>query len=75
VTIGAFEDLGYSVDYERADAYRLPTARELREFLAARETRGHDCVIEVPEQRVLPESALARRDGGAAAAPRRPPSP
>jgi leishmanolysin len=60
VTIGAFEDLGYSVDYERADAYRLPTASELREFLAARRQRGHDCIIEVPEQRVLPETALPR---------------
>jgi hypothetical protein len=60
VTIGAFEDLGYSVDYEGADAYRLPTARELREFLAARTQRGHDCVIEVPEQRVLPETAFVR---------------
>ena len=58
VTIGAFEDLGYGVDYERADAYRLPTARELEAFLAARERRGHDCIIGVPEQHVLPESAL-----------------
>jgi Leishmanolysin len=58
VTIGAFEDLGYGVDYERADAYRLPTPRELEAFLAERAKRGHDCVIAVPEQRVLPESAL-----------------
>jgi Leishmanolysin len=58
VTIAAFEDLGYGVDYERADAYRLPTVRELEVFFAERVQRGHDCVIEVPEQRVLPESAL-----------------
>jgi hypothetical protein len=59
VTVGAFEDLGYSVDYERADAYRLPTARELQAFLATRRQRGHDCVIRVPDQRVLPDTALA----------------
>jgi Leishmanolysin len=58
MTIGAFEDLGYSVAYARADAYRLPTAQELRSREAARETRGHRCVILVPEQTVLPESAL-----------------
>jgi hypothetical protein len=58
VTIGAFEDLGYSVDYARAEPYRLPTALELRERVTAREQRGYDCVILVPEQTVLPETAL-----------------
>ena len=58
VTIGAFEDLGYSVDYAGADAYRLPTAVELLTLGQARAARGHACVIEVPEQTVLPESAL-----------------
>ena len=59
LTIGAFEDLGYTVDYAAADAYRLPTATELLTRGSARERRhGHDCVIEIPEQRVLPESAL-----------------
>ena len=57
-TIGAFEDLGYSVDYAAADAYRLPTATELLTRRDARELHGHDCVILVPEQRVLPETAL-----------------
>jgi hypothetical protein len=59
LTIGAFEDLGYSVDYARADAYRLPTARELQAWLSTRELHGHDCVLLVPEQSVLPETALA----------------
>jgi hypothetical protein len=58
LTIGAFEDLGYSVDYARADAYRLPTATELLTLRAVHAERGHDCVIEIPEQTVLPESAL-----------------
>jgi hypothetical protein len=60
VTIGAFEDLGYRVDYARADAYRLPTATELLTLAqTGRVQRGHVCVVQVPEQRVLPESALA----------------
>jgi Ca2+-binding RTX toxin-like protein len=29
MTIGAFEDLGYSVDYSKADAYTMPTGLEL----------------------------------------------
>jgi hypothetical protein len=58
LTIGAFEDLGYSVDYAAADAYRLPTASELLTRRSARELHGHDCVVLIPEQRVLPASAL-----------------
>jgi hypothetical protein len=58
MTIGAFEDLGYRVDYARADAYRLPTAQELQSLQTSRELHGHDCVILVPEQTVLPERAL-----------------
>jgi hypothetical protein len=60
VTIGAFEDLGYSVDYARASAYRLPTPCDWQAFRAARERRGRDCVIKLPEQRVLPDAALVR---------------
>jgi hypothetical protein len=58
VTIGAFEDLGYGVDYSRADAYRLPAPRDLQAFRAGRKRRGRDCVIKLPEQRVLPDAAL-----------------
>jgi hypothetical protein len=59
LTIAAFEDLGYSVDYARADSYRLPTARELLTLRTVRAQRGHACAVQVPEQRVLPDSALA----------------
>ena len=59
VTIAAFEDLGYRVDRERADAYRLPTEEELRALAELRRQRGHDCVFLVPDQTVLPESAYA----------------
>jgi hypothetical protein len=58
LTIGAFEDLGYTVDYAAADAYRLPSAGELITRRSARELHGHDCVLLIPEQHVLPESAL-----------------
>ncbi|HEV2060705.1 MAG TPA: leishmanolysin-related zinc metalloendopeptidase [Solirubrobacteraceae bacterium] len=58
VTIGAFEDLGYSVDYAAADAYRLPRATELLTLGRTRTARGHACVVEVPEQTVLPDSAI-----------------
>ena len=59
LTIGAFEDLGYSVDYAHADAYRLPTATELLALETVRAERGHVCGTQAPEQRVLPDSALA----------------
>jgi hypothetical protein len=60
MTIGAFEDLGYRVDYARADAYRLPSPQDLEALRTRRELHGHDCVILVPEQTVLPEQALIR---------------
>ena len=58
LTIGAFEDLGYTVDYAAAELYRLPSASQLLTLRSAREVHGHDCVIEIPPQHVLPDSAL-----------------
>jgi len=58
LTIGAFADLGYTVDYAAADAYRLPSAAELLARRSVRDVHGHDCVIEIPQQHVLPDSAL-----------------
>jgi len=58
LTIGAFEDLGYSVDYARADAYRLPSATDLLTLRGLHAKRGHDCVIQIPQHNVLPECAL-----------------
>lgn len=58
LTVGAFEDLGYGVDYAAADAYRLPTATETVSLERRHAERSHACVIAVPEQKVLPESAL-----------------
>ena len=58
MTIGAFEDLGYSVDYTVADPYRMPSATQLRAFARTRAQRGHACVVEVPEQTILPDGAI-----------------
>lgn len=60
MTVGAFEDLGYSVDYTAADAYRLPAEIELLTLQRIRAARGRTCVVEVPEQTVLPENAILR---------------
>lgn len=59
VTVAAFEDVGYSVDLARADEYALPSPDDLVVFHRQRELHAHDCVVLVPEQRVLPASALA----------------
>lgn len=58
LTIGAFDDLGYTVDYAGADPYRLPSATDILTLEQRGAERRHLCVIEVPEQRVLPDSAL-----------------
>jgi hypothetical protein len=59
MTIAAFEDLGYSVDYEPADPYQLPGVFGVQQPpIVEPRGRGHDCVILIPEQTVLPESAL-----------------
>ncbi len=59
LTIGAFEDLGYGVDYAAADEFQIPSEADLRGLQARRELHAHDCLVLVPEQRVLPESAFA----------------
>ena len=59
MTIGALEDLGYTVDYDRAEPFRLPSPTEVLMQQRDRAANGHDCIIEIPDQHVLPESALA----------------
>ena len=58
LTIAAFEDLGYEVDYNFADPYRLPAELEVKRKRLPGEETGHDCVVLVPEATVLPETAL-----------------
>lgn len=56
LTVAVLEDLGYSVNYNYADPYALPAEAALRRRPG--EDQGHDCVIVIPEQTVLPDSAL-----------------
>jgi subtilisin-like proprotein convertase family protein len=60
LTIAAFEDMGYEVSYDAADAYALPTALELTIAGAGREGADHGGrgIMLVPPRTVLPGSAL-----------------
>jgi hypothetical protein len=60
LTIAAFEDMGYEVSYEAADAYVLPTAPDLVIMGAGRGRADHGGrgVMLVPARAVLPDSAL-----------------
>lgn len=60
VTVGALEDTGYTVDYDHADPYVLPTALRLAILGVGmvREDHGGHGIMLVPEPTVLPESAL-----------------
>lgn len=59
VSVGAFEDMGYEVDYEAADAFVLPTALFLAE-LGIMGDRGpmDTCIIRRTEPVVLPPTAM-----------------
>jgi hypothetical protein len=59
VSVGAFEDMGYEVDYEAADAFVLPTALLLAELGIIRDRGLMDtCVIRRTEPVVLPPTAV-----------------
>jgi subtilisin-like proprotein convertase family protein len=60
VTIGAFEDMGYQVDYGVADPYTLPSALMLAIMGVGveQEDHGGHGIVLVPHQVVLPEDAL-----------------
>ncbi len=60
VTIGAFEDMGYQVDYGVADPYALPSSLMLAIMGVGveREDHGGHGIVLVPHQVVLPEDAL-----------------
>jgi subtilisin-like proprotein convertase family protein len=59
VSVGAFEDMGYEVDYEAADAFVLPTALFLAELGIVRDRGLMDtCVIRRTEPVVLPPTAV-----------------
>ena len=58
LTIAAFEDMGYAVDYASADAFELPSVLALAQLGAGRELHGARGIMLMPPHTVLPESAL-----------------
>jgi subtilisin-like proprotein convertase family protein len=62
VSIGAFEDMGYQVDYDAADAFSLPTALFLAELGIMGDRAPEDtCVIRRPDPVILPPAAMLHR--------------
>ena len=62
MAVGAFEDMGYEVDYEAADAFVLPTALRLAELGILGDRAPEDtCIIRRPEPVVLPPTAMLHR--------------
>jgi subtilisin-like proprotein convertase family protein len=63
MSIGAFEDLGYQVDYAAADAYVLPSPLVLASLGVGAEEADHGGhgIILVPPQTILPEDAYVDR--------------
>lgn len=60
LSIAAFEDMGYSVDYGAADAYTLPNSLVLAMMGVGvgHEDHGGHGVVLVPDQVVLPQDAI-----------------
>ncbi len=61
LTIAAFEDMGYAVDYAAAEAFVLPSEQELTMLGVGRKPGDHGGrgIMLIPPHTVLPESALA----------------
>jgi subtilisin-like proprotein convertase family protein len=59
MSVGAFEDMGYEVDYEAADDYELPTAFLLAEMgIMGDRGPGDTCVILRTDPIILPPTAM-----------------
>jgi subtilisin-like proprotein convertase family protein len=60
VSIAAFEDMGYQVNYNAAEDYILPSALRLAELgvTAAHEDHAGHGIMFFPDQTILPESAM-----------------
>jgi subtilisin-like proprotein convertase family protein len=59
MSVGAFEDMGYEVDYEAADAFVLPTALFLAEIgIMGNRSPMDTCIIRRTEPVVLPSTAV-----------------
>ena len=60
MSIAAFEDMGYQVNYNAADEYMLPSSLRLAELgvtVAHEDHAGHGIMF-FPDQTILPESAM-----------------
>lgn len=59
LSVGAFEDMGYEVDYDTADAFTLPAALFLAEMgIMGDRGPGDTCVIKRTEPVILPPAAV-----------------
>jgi subtilisin-like proprotein convertase family protein len=62
MSIGAFEDMGYRIDYEAADAFVMPSALRLAELGIHGDRHDEDtCAIARTVPVVVPESAMVNR--------------
>ncbi len=60
VSVAAFDDMGYQVNYSAADDYTLPSSLRLAELgvLALHEDHAGHGIMFFPDQTILPESAM-----------------
>ena len=56
LTVASLQDIGYQVDYNKADPYILPFALLSRGTIAAKQ--GHRCMVTIPDFEILSEDAL-----------------
>ena len=61
MTIAAFQDMGYQVNYDAADPYTLPGASELS-AMGITDEKHLRCRFLCPEPIILPESALVEEE-------------
>jgi hypothetical protein len=57
ITVGQLEDLGYTVDFQKAEAYTLPTMLELAELgllVGGQHDHGGHGMMFIPDQTILP---------------------
>ncbi|EAR21986.1 proprotein convertase P-domain-containing protein [Nitrococcus mobilis] len=62
MSVGAFEDMGYEVDYEAADEFVIPSALFLAELgIMGDRSPMNTCIIRRPKPVVLPPTAVLNR--------------
>ena len=56
LTVASLQDLGYQVDYNKADPFILPFALLSMATIAAK--KEHQCMVSIPDFEILPEESL-----------------